>query len=81
MERYVRWSAMLGGAKGTCTHVCVRPWNEFHLDVIRDNQMSYQYEENEILLTDFRQVQELKKFVFSWQLAMITVYIIDLCNF
>ena len=65
MERYVRWSAMLGGArwsamlggaKGTRTHVCEHPWNEFHLDVIRDNQMSYQYEENEILLTDFRQV-------------------------
>ena len=21
-----RWSAMLGGAKGTRTHVCPRPW-------------------------------------------------------
>ena len=31
-------------------------WNDFYPNVIRDNQMSYQYEENEILLTDFRQV-------------------------
>ena len=23
-----RWSAMLGGAKGTRTHVCPRPWLE-----------------------------------------------------
>ena len=31
-------------------------WNDFYLDIIKDNQMSYQYKENEILLTNFRRV-------------------------
>ena len=31
-------------------------WNDFYPNVIQDNQMSHQYEENDILLTGFRWV-------------------------